>query len=135
MGLSELRRYVESVWAMEEIVVSDETVTTIKEIGKDISMREVMKRMTGLSDVDMSRLDRGYKTCEWNPVDGREAQIGDDPGACRRIARVYLGANGAWHLCEKCAALPNFKRFKAREPLMRGQMSRESMSKILADNQ
>lgn len=104
---------------------------TIQRIGEDISMAEVMKKMTGMNDVEIARLERGYETCEWNPVEKRGAYTGNDSGACKRVARICVGASGTWHLCETCAALPEFKRFKAREPLVRGQMSREPMSRIV----
>lgn len=111
----------------------DEPAVTVQTIGVDISMAEVWKKMTGGSDQEYARLQRGYETCEWHPIEKRAANSGNDPGSCTRIARVCVGKNGAWHLCERCAVLPEFKRFKAREPLMRGQMSREPMSKIMKD--
>lgn len=30
-----------------------------------------------------------------------------------------LGAQGQWHLCERCAALPEFDRYRTRKPLRR----------------
>ena len=55
--------------------------------------------------------------CEWNPernepaqeyrrVDGSILHLG-----CNNEAELSVGANGQWHLCRSCAALPRFKRF------------------------
>lgn len=54
--------------------------------------------------------------CEWNPTADRPSQSGDPPHA---DATVSLGADGDWHLCEACAALPRFARFRTRKPLRR----------------
>ena len=50
--------------------------------------------------------------CEWAPAPNRAADGGIDPHACRNPATVCVGADGRWHLCETCAALPWFKRLK-----------------------
>lgn len=49
--------------------------------------------------------------CEWNPTHKRAAYLGE---SCRKEATVSLGASGQWHLCEDCARLPEFKRYKVR---------------------
>jgi len=51
------------------------------------------------------------EACEWDPDTGEAAVVG---GGCKNPATVVLGAVGEWHLCESCAALPVFKRFKVR---------------------
>lgn len=53
--------------------------------------------------------------CEWNPATGTAANM-DDP--THGVATVSVG-DGKWHLCESCAALPQFKRYK-KMPLRRG---------------
>lgn len=108
----------------------EEPLIRIQRIGEDISMDEVMKAMTHCSDLELSRFKRGWETCEYNPSAKRAAYSGDDPGSCQHIARVCVGAKGAWHLCNKCAALPEFKRFRARSPLVRGQSCREPVAYI-----
>jgi len=52
--------------------------------------------------------------CEWNPVTSEPAKEGDVPHAA---AVVSVGADGRWHLCESCAALPKFKRLRVRRPV------------------
>ncbi len=54
--------------------------------------------------------------CEWNPTTSEPAKQGDPPHA---EAVVSVGADGRWHLCESCAALPKFKRLRVRKPLGR----------------
>ena len=54
--------------------------------------------------------------CDWNPVFGRAALTPSVESDCRNLAKVSLG-NGKWHLCERCAALPRFKRFTKRTKL------------------
>lgn len=53
--------------------------------------------------------------CEWDPERGEPARIGD---GCERAAVLSVGANGQFHLCAECAALPRFKRFRRRVPLV-----------------
>ena len=53
----------------------------------------------------------GRDTCEWDP--GREAPA-THFGPCYNEAVWSVGANGEWHLCHSCAALPRFKRFRKR---------------------
>ena len=113
--------------------MSEQPAIIVQEIGKDISEADVWKKLTGLTDRDYARMKRGFETCEYNAKEKRGSYTGSDPGACDRIARVNVGSDGKWHLCEQCAALPEFKRFRSREPLIRGQMSREPMSKIMGD--
>lgn len=54
--------------------------------------------------------------CEWDPA--RERPALDDPRqGCLNEATVCVGRDGLWHLCESCADLPYFKRYKRREAL------------------
>lgn len=53
--------------------------------------------------------------CEWNPEENRAAFENE----CHDHATVIVGADGDWRLCEKCAALPEFKRFRKRRPTQR----------------
>ncbi len=52
--------------------------------------------------------------CEWNPFTNLPAT---SPHGCPNEATVALGAKGEWHLCEQCAALPRFARYRVRKPL------------------
>jgi hypothetical protein len=54
--------------------------------------------------------------CEWNPTEDRPATAEDTVHA---PATVVLGMDGCWHLCESCAALPRFARFRRRTTLRR----------------
>ena len=64
--------------------------------------------------------------CEWWPEQNRPAELhSSDPHdsrkrndthvGCQNPAEVLLGADGMCRLCESCAALPNFKRFRSRK--------------------
>lgn len=49
-------------------------------------------------------------SCEWNPETNAPAYIFDKHHAA---ALFCVGARGeSWHLCQKCADLPRFKRKK-----------------------
>lgn len=54
------------------------------------------------------------RPCEWNPDENRAAVTGDK---CHGDAELSVGADGKWHLCRSCAALPRFKKFRRRVPL------------------
>lgn len=49
--------------------------------------------------------------CEYDPETGDAAEEG---AGCDRPAVVVVGAMGQWHLCEQCAALPAFRRYRSR---------------------
>lgn len=51
--------------------------------------------------------------CEWDPV----RNVASDGDEYHAEATVSVGANGQWHLCAECAALPWFKRFRSRRAL------------------
>lgn len=55
--------------------------------------------------------------CEWNPILHAPAQIPRQKGDCSQDAALSVGSNGRWHLCESCAALPEFKQLRVRVPL------------------
>ena len=62
--------------------------------------------------------------CEWDPKHNRAARVlgrhrSDDVivEGCPNEATICVGANGQWHLCESCAELPEFRRFRIRKPL------------------
>jgi len=62
--------------------------------------------------------------CEWNPEANESACATYDSNnyvenhyGCQNEATIMVGANGQWHLCESCAKLPKFKRFRVRKPL------------------
>ena len=54
--------------------------------------------------------------CEWNPTEKRAA-FNDDPAHGEAVWSV--GVDGKWHLCESCAALPEFARYRNRQRLNR----------------
>jgi len=49
--------------------------------------------------------------CEWDPSRDRKARLREDVHA---DAVWSVGARGQWHLCEACAALPRFSRYRVR---------------------
>lgn len=53
--------------------------------------------------------------CEYNPVNKGPA-ISDAPGNCENEATLSIG-DGKWHLCDSCALLSEFNRFKIRRSL------------------
>jgi hypothetical protein len=57
--------------------------------------------------------------CEWDPERDRPAQTlpPDVELGCRNEATVSVGGDGAWHLCDFCAAMPRFARYKSRRLL------------------
>lgn len=36
---------------------------------------------------------------------------------CENEATISLGSDGKWHLCDSCAALPEFKKYRKRTAL------------------
>lgn len=47
--------------------------------------------------------------CEWDPEAHRGRYEGE---GCPNPSTVSVGHQGIWHLCDSCAALPRFKRYK-----------------------
>jgi hypothetical protein len=64
---------------------------------------------------DRPNLDDG---CEWDPGAARPARTGDAHYE-QTTADLRVGAGGEWRLCSSCAALPVFKRYRKREPIVR----------------
>ena len=60
--------------------------------------------------------ENGGDGCEWNPTEERASWSGDVHFDATPAA-VIVGADGQWRLCESCAALPHFARFKSRKPI------------------
>ena len=58
--------------------------------------------------------------CEWNPATNEPAYETDEHTRTTP-AVVSVGRNGDWHLCASCAALPRFKRFTSRSPVLRAR--------------
>lgn len=58
--------------------------------------------------------------CEWNPVTHNAATSPPAPGDCPNEASVCVGSGISWHLCESCAELPEFSKYRRREPLRTG---------------
>jgi hypothetical protein len=55
-------------------------------------------------------------TCEWNPAEKRPAFDDDPPHG---EATQVVGVDGKWHLCDGCASLPEFARYRKRSTLKR----------------
>ena len=55
--------------------------------------------------------------CEFNPKITKASYGGHVDGDCTNEATVCLGSRPSWHLCDSCAALPFFSRFRTRAPL------------------
>ena len=60
---------------------------------------------------------RKVEICEYNP-DAKRARY-DNESVCGNPARWSVGAHGRWHLCNNCAALPEFARMRRRVPINR----------------
>lgn len=52
---------------------------------------------------------------------------------CGKIAVVRVGSNGQWHLCETCAALPEYKRYKNRAPISQASPILLAIAKVRSD--
>ena len=57
--------------------------------------------------------------CEWNPELSKLALTPSAPGDCENEATQSVGAYGEYHLCDSCAELPEFNRFRVRTALKR----------------
>lgn len=58
--------------------------------------------------------------CEWDPKKGEPAVIrGKVRVGCLNEATLVVGHNGRWFLCDSCAKLPAFNRFKVRSTIVR----------------
>jgi hypothetical protein len=58
--------------------------------------------------------------CEWDPEESQPARYipgTDQHWGCPNDAEIIVGAKGQWRLCESCAALPEFKRFRKRKQI------------------
>lgn len=56
-----------------------------------------------------------FNPCEWNPTENRLAMDNDNFHA---NASICVGAKCQYMLCEECANLPKFKRFKKRHKII-----------------
>jgi hypothetical protein len=57
--------------------------------------------------------------CEWNPSADRPVYAHEERHGPATVN--VRGFEGGIHLCDACAALPRFKRFRARRPLTGGR--------------
>lgn len=62
----------------------------------------------------MNRISLPSIQCEWDPDKGKAAFVGE---GCMKPATTVVGRGKNWHLCDSCAALPRFARYKVRVPL------------------
>jgi hypothetical protein len=56
--------------------------------------------------------------CEWSPGDNRPAWTIDRHHR-ETPATIIVGADGQWRLCDACAALPRFRRYRTRKKIDR----------------
>lgn len=55
---------------------------------------------------------KGYDmSCEWNPTLGKPATSEDEIHA---RATLCVGVKESWHLCDDCAKLPYFNKYRSR---------------------
>ena len=80
-----------------------------------------------VGDDDWKEGEQMSEVCEWNPTLQKPAVTGNEPTDCKNEARVSIGAKASdnWHLCESCAALPAFKKYRHRELLNRARLATE----------
>ena len=55
--------------------------------------------------------------CEYNPALRKHSKKPPRDNDCPNDATVSLGELGAWHVCESCSVLPEFKRFTFRKEI------------------
>lgn len=59
--------------------------------------------------------------CEWNPTDDKPAEhvpgIEGSRVGCTNEATVSIGSKVNWHLCDGCAGLPRFNKYRKRVKL------------------
>jgi hypothetical protein len=60
------------------------------------------------------RVGHARDSCEWSPEHGRAAFCAD---VYHADAALIVGSRGEWRLCEVCARLPEFKRYRVRRPV------------------
>ena len=63
------------------------------------------------------KVSPAMELCDWNPVAHDFALTTREDGDCENAAVIGL-RNGEIHLCEQCAALPEFAKYKKRIKLM-----------------
>lgn len=64
--------------------------------------------------------------CEWNPVFNILSTEPLEEGDCPNEATWRVGHDGQYHLCDSCAALPFFKRYKSRARLRQQDETRRA---------
>lgn len=55
--------------------------------------------------------------CEYNPKFQRPSTDPPSEGDCPNRSAICLGHEGKWHVCESCAALPEFNKYRKRRPV------------------
>lgn len=56
--------------------------------------------------------------CEWDPSTNKPATVGS-AHSVTTPATLIVGAQGNWRLCEECAALPRFRRYRVRKTIVK----------------
>lgn len=67
----------------------------------------------GMADAPKNAAGYSLDVCEWNPDRDRAAQLSGDAFHGWAVWSVET-PEITWHLCESCAGLPRFKRFRRR---------------------
>jgi hypothetical protein len=58
--------------------------------------------------------------CDWDPQNDQPA-VSDGSGCQNQATTSVGGGMDNWHLCDPCAALPRFKKYRRRVALVRGE--------------
>ena len=82
-------------------------------IGGPIDMDEFLFRMTGWTRHEITR-------CGYNPATREQSE--HPGGGCQNTATILIHGRNEYRLCDECAALPRFKRFKNRRRLVEGEI-------------
>lgn len=67
---------------------------------------------------ERSKYGAGGSGCEYNP-DEHRAVYGHEDHYHEAPAVWIVGAKGQWRLCDSCAKLPEFRRYRKRQQILR----------------
>ena len=62
-----------------------------------------------MEDAPLPPVDE-WNACEWNATKNEPTAVSD----LHAVATVLVGSKTTWRLCENCANLPEFKRYRRR---------------------
>ena len=116
--------YYEVRWRFYNDPVSEITEIKAKDVDKS-NVGEVLKiEFPNIINWDhvvveeiIPKTDYSIDLCEWNPETNNESEVIFENNryfhhGCPNFAQKLVGANGDYRLCNNCAALPKFKRFR-----------------------